>query len=217
MPAMKRCMLLLSLFLLATVSSQAQTFNDVFDKKTEITWLGLDFTGTKIIGDKETWAKHDPIQLFEAWNQLMIKERDKYNVAEALHRDQVKQALEITMNHNSALNVTDLFADVTSNQFKLTPDIIQTIVESYSFKGYSGIGIMFVVETLDKTMAEGALFVTFINLNTKEVLFTERMTGEPGGFGLRNYWAGSVYNILKRIKSTEYRSWQKKYSTSKKK
>jgi hypothetical protein len=66
-------------------------------------------------------------------------------------------------------------------------------------------------------MGEGAFFVTFINMNTKEVLFTERMTGEPGGFGLRNYWAGSVYNILKRIKSTEYRSWQKKYSTSKKK
>jgi hypothetical protein len=24
------------------------------------------------------------------------------------------------------------------------------------------------------------------------------MAGKPGGFGLRNYWAGSVYNALKK-------------------
>lgn len=214
---MRNCILLLSFFLLASMGTQAQTAKDVFDQKTEITWLGLDFTATKIIGDKENWSGYDPIQLFGAWNQLMINEREKYNVAEALHRDHVKPALEITMDHNSALNVTDLFADVTSNEFKLAPDIVQTIVESYNFKDYSGIGIMFIVETLDKPMKEGAFFVTFINMNTKEVLFTERMTNAPGGFGMRNYWASCVYNILKRIKNSQYHTWQKKYSPSKKK
>ena len=33
---------------------------------------------------------------------------------------------------------------------------------------------------------------------TQEVILQMDMAGKPGGFGLRNYWAGSVYNALKK-------------------
>lgn len=210
---MSRILFLLSLVVLATMA-QAQTVSDVFDGETEIVWLGLDFTATKIIADNENWAGRDPIEMFEAWNQLMIDESAKYDVAAALHRDHVKPALEVTMDHNHRLNVTELFADVGSKKFKLEPEDVQYIVNAYNFKKYSGVGIMFVVEALDKSLVEGSFLITFINLNTKEVLFVERMTNAPGGFGVRNYWASCVYNILKKIKNTQYVMWYSKYSSS---
>jgi hypothetical protein len=46
------------------------------------------------------------------------------------------------------------------------------------------------------------------------VLLAERMVGVPVGFGLRNYWAGGLYAVLKQIRKTEYKAWQKKYKTS---
>ena len=34
--------------------------------------------------------------------------------------------------------------------------------------------------------------------HARQLLVTAPDGGKPGGFGLRNYWAGSVYNALKK-------------------
>jgi hypothetical protein len=93
------------MFALTTVSSVfAQTKSDVFNPDTEITWLGLDFTGAKFIGDRERLGSTSDIRhLLDAINELMVKEADKYNVAAALKRKQVQNAIEVTMEHNNVL------------------------------------------------------------------------------------------------------------------
>ena len=197
--------------LIYCVSSQAQTFNDIFNDQTEIVWLGLDFTKTKVIGDKESWVNREPLDLFEAWNQLMINEADKYNVAVALHKNKVKPALEVTMAHNKNLSTEDIFVTSYLPEYKLSTEAIQGVVNTYDFSGYSGIGFMIIIESFDKPAQRASMCVTFINLNTKEVLFAQRLTNSPSGFGLRNYWASTVYSILKKIRSTEYRKWMKSY------
>ncbi|MFT4679987.1 MAG: hypothetical protein ACI9HG_002106, partial [Flavobacteriales bacterium] len=35
---------------------------------------------------------------------------------------------------------------------------------------------------------------------------------KPMGFGLRNYWAGSIYSVIKQIKSSEYMSWKRHHA-----
>jgi hypothetical protein len=37
------------------------------------------------------------------------------------------------------------------------------------------------------------------------------MIGEPMGFGLRNYWAGAIKDILHQIDFFEYPVWKNKY------
>ena len=48
-------------------------------------------------------------------------------------------------------------------------------------------------------------------METKEVLVQERLMGEPGGFGLRNYWVRPIYNIIRDIEKKQYKIWKSKY------
>ncbi len=48
-------------------------------------------------------------------------------------------------------------------------------------------------------------------MDSKQVYFSERMIGKPLGFGLRNYWANAIYDILKLIRKREFEMWRKKY------
>jgi hypothetical protein len=201
------------MFALTTVSPVfAQTKSDVFNPDTEITWLGLDFTGAKFIGDRERLGSTSDIRhLLDALNELMVKEADKYNVAAALKRKQVQNAIEVTMEHNAELDILSLISAEGNDHVHLSPDLVEQIISDYDFKGKSGIGLLFNVESLNKLIEEGSFWVTFVNMGTKEVLFTERLTAPPSGFGMRNFWAGSVNGVLAKIKKKEFENWRKKH------
>jgi hypothetical protein len=190
----------------------AQDMAAIFDRKTSVTWLGLDFTGAKLIGDRERLGSISDVQhLVEAWNDIMVKESEKYDVALAIDKIKVENALEVTKEHNANLDVSEMFSSEMKDHFHLKPDDIAAIVADYDFKGKDGIGVMFNVESFSKLNSEAALWVTFIKMDTKEIYFSERVTGEPSGAGLRNYWANSVYNILKGMRKKEFEMWRKKY------
>ena len=57
---------------------------------------------------------------------------------------------------------------------------------------------MLIATTLDKGNGIGYYTAVLFDPATQEVILQMDMTGKPGGFGLRNYWAGSVYNALKK-------------------
>jgi hypothetical protein len=68
------------------------------------------------------------------------------------------------------------------------------------------------MELLDKTSETGTMWVTFFNLSDHKVLITERMKGGAGGFGFRNHWANTVYEVIKEIKRLKYEEWMALYA-----
>jgi hypothetical protein len=205
--------LLFILFIMVSaVIAHAQEMQDIFDRKTKITWLGLDFTGAKFIGDRERFGSTSDVQhLIAGWNDLMLKEKEKYDVAAAIDKIKTEDAIEVTKEYNASLDITEIFSSEMKDHFHLKPDDIVAIVSDYDFKGNSGIGVMFNVESFSKLNEEAAIWVTFINMDTKEVFFSERVTSDPGGFGMRNYWGGAVYGMLKKMEKKEFEMWRKKY------
>lgn len=200
------------LALFAVSQAFAQIKSDAFNPATEITWLGLDFSGAKFIGDRERLGSESDIRhLLDALNELMIKEADKYNVAAALKRKEVQNAIEVVNEHNAQLDILSMVSADGNDHVHLNPDAVEQIISSYDFKGKSGIGLIFNVESFNKLIEEGSFWVTFVNMGTKEVLFTERLTAPPSGFGMRNFWAGSVNGVLAKIKKKEFENWRKKH------
>jgi len=200
----------LFILLLSSTLTFAQSTKDIFDMKKKIGWLGLDFSDAKFQGDKERFTSDTIVEkLITAWNNLMIKETEKYDVGKALHRPPLQNLIFVTMNHNADLNVSGIVDD-NSKLFHFTKEDIARIVSSYDFGTLQDIGVMFIVESFSKLDNKGVVWVTYINLGSKEVIFTSRFIGKPGGFGLRNYWAGAIYDILRQMKSN-YNSWSKKY------
>lgn len=200
------------LFVALAVPSFGQTKSDVFDPNTEITWLGLDFSGAKFIGDRERLGSESDIRhLLDALNELMIKEADKFNVAAALKKKKVEIGIDVAIEHNAGHDILSMISADGKDHIHLKPADVEEIVSSYDFKGKSGIGLIFNVESFNKLIEEGSFWITFVNMGTKEVLFTERLTAPPSGFGMRNFWAGSVNGILAKIKKKEFENWRKKH------
>jgi len=210
---MKNVFVLASFLSFLCSFTYAQTAKDVFSPQTNITWLGLDFTGAKLIGDREKYGSEKDIKkMIQSWNRLMIDETEKYDVGEALGRPPLKNAIEWTIDHNDNLNPAEMVTESPKGKSVMNRQNVAQIVNSYDFKSLSGnVGLLFVVESFSKLEKKSIIWITFINLTNNEILFTERMTAAPFGSGLRNYWAGAVNNTIKQIK-TKYSAWEKKYS-----
>lgn len=179
----------------------AQTKAEVFDKKTPITWLGLDFSQMKFIGSEAAY-KGEVInaefvgKYIPAWANFFIIEPKKYNPAKAVHRDTVHFAMNVTEKVNNSLTKT--FFDSNPGDFKvLTEKDIDALVKNYDFMGNKGIGMLLIVEGMDKGRKEAGAWITFVNMNDKTVLYTVFRTGRSFGFGFKNYWAHPWYEILK--------------------
>lgn len=202
----------LLLVFIVPVLSRAQEMQDIFVKDTKITWLGLDFTSAKLIGDRERYGSTSDVQhLIAAWNELLINEKDKFDVAQAIDKIRTEVDIQLTTEHNATLDVTELLSNDVKDHFRFKANDIMAIVSDYDFKGKSGIGLMFIVESFSKPNGEAAIWVTFINMNNKDVFFSERVTANPSGFGMRNFWAGAVYGVIKKIEKKEFEMWRKKY------
>jgi hypothetical protein len=201
---MKPANWLLALFVLCfNVVAMSQTKSDIFSGSAEITWLGLDFSQTKFIGTAAQFKDAGEITSSEfrdkyipGWNQLFISEPKKYDVASAVKRTEVKYATEVTEKANSSIK-TNFFSDDPKDYNKLTEQKIAEVVKTYDFQGKSGIGMMFIIDGMSKGKDEASGWVTFVDMTSKKVLLTEYKTGKAGGFGFKNYWAKSFYNILK--------------------
>jgi hypothetical protein len=204
--------LFLFVLLISFGAVSAQTKSDVFNKDIEVTWLGLDFSNAKFLGDREKFGSESDVKhLMTAWNELIINEAEKYNVAKAVDRSKVTNATEVTTARNGEVDVQAMFTDNQKDYLHIQPSDIEGIVSSFDFKGKTGIGLVFIVETFSKPNEEGSMYVTFVNMGSKELLFSERLTAEPKGFGMRNFWAGCIYGVLTKMQKKEFGNWKKKY------
>ena len=203
----------LLMLVLPMSSLRAQTVNDIFDPKVPVTWLGWDLTGAIFIGDRERFGSQSDIQrLMKSWNDLMDRERAKFNVAIMMRKEEaVPYRLDITTNHNAELEISNILSEKSSDHVHLRKDGVEQIAAAYNYEGLTGIGLMFNIESFNKTNNEASLWVTFVNMQTGQVLLTERVTGRPFGSSLRNFWAGAINEIIQHVRKKDFEAWRKKY------
>ncbi len=208
---MRKIVLLLLSF--SAFFAYGQNKRDIFNPGTQVTWLGVDFSKAKFIGDRERLGSHsDILRLMESINQLVINEPEKYNIGKAIGRDRIEKNIEVTLDHNANLDPADLLSNDTRDYVRLRESDIEEIISSYDFSGLSGIGLMFNIEAFSKLDESASVWVTFIDLGTGKVLITQNLKGKPKGFGLRNYWGGSLYGIIEAIRKKEFEMWRARHS-----
>jgi hypothetical protein len=185
----------------------AQTLSDLFAGKAKLVFLGLDLTQAKYIGKI---GFTDPVaiknQHMASWNNLLEYEPKKFSLQEAfkLQPDQYETKVADMTKLNESAEVKE---NITDEDYVLTEDQVKKSVSKYSLSVKDGIGLVYVVESLNKKAEKLFAWVTFIDLRTKKVLYTEKLEGSAAGFGFRNYWAGAVYKINKAIDSRYYKKW----------
>lgn len=193
------------LLLLCVVSFATAQNNKVFST-TRVVWYGIDLSKAKLIdGAAFPYPAEVKTKYADSWNSLILNEADKYDIKKYFSKSSVDYDLKHVNTVNDAINEEEL---VTYESYSFDKETVQEMLGAYETKAEKGIGLVFIVESLSKTDEAAMIHLTFFDIASKEILFHKRMTGKPRGFGLRNYWAGSYFNIFDQSRK-KWKSWAK--------
>lgn len=185
---MKRLLALVAAMLACSALS-AQT-----NAKSAVNYYGVDFSKTKAFGVTETGGEMK--DAFVAINSLVIAEWSKYNPGRFLGLAVALRDISPTTQVNAAIDPSKVVT--ASSAHSLTNDEIAEMVRRYELQQTEGTGLVIIGELMDKSLARGSFRVVCFDVVSREVLQCSTLSGRARGFGLRNYWAGALYNALSR-------------------
>ena len=152
---------------------------------------GIDFSEVKICGASE--SSYQFIDAFRGINLLLLTESKKYDFERFLR----SPVATVDIEQIQQKNVSRDYVSELNNEITISEDDFQALINGYELKATEGTGVVLVALLLDKTKSRAIYEVVFFDIPTRKLLATYRMSGKAGGFGLRNYWARSVYEVLK--------------------
>jgi hypothetical protein len=121
-------------------------------------------------------------------------EPTKFDLKKWFNKTEVTYDLDQVNERNAKIDPGSL---VISDDYKTTLDDVKKVIAKYNTKGKPGLGLIFVAENLHKVKQTGSFYVCFFDQATKEIVDAQRYEVKAVGIGFRNYWAGSVFNIMK--------------------
>jgi hypothetical protein len=202
--------LLLAVALFSFIGGQAQTLKEFFTSGTPFTYLGVDFTQARVIGEA---AEPNDLRdrIFTGINNVIVAEPKKYDIGGAFN-SQVTTDITAVTKRNAAISTAAIKSNNTADFSRLKDTDIDRLVKGFDFGGKKGIGLLFVMDGMSKAEEAANIYVTLIDMGSKKVLLTEKIKGKAGGFGLRNYWVHTVYEVLKDVDKHKYKEWKQKAS-----
>ena len=186
--------LILFLFLSISLFSFGQGSSATKDIQS-IKFYGVDYSQAKVFGAKE--SPYEFKLAFRRINELFIAEAKKYDVGKQLKKEVSEISLEAVNKVNEAINPDELFTSRT--QYTLTKEQVNAAIQALPIPKEAGVGMVFIAELLNKAASRGTYQVVFFDTDTKEIIEEWSTDGKAGGFGLRNYWAGSIHNAIKHL------------------
>lgn len=204
----KSLLLLLITVLFAGIQQiSAQTLKEFFNSsEVPLTYLGIDYTHTKVFNENQpslTWRdKH-----FPEMNLVTQNDTVKFDFRKAFTKSTVIYDLKTANERNSKIDAEKVVSSDVNGEVKLTPADFDKIAIAYK-SGKKGVGLLFIVESMDKRKVQEVLNVVLLDLATGKILVKERYTEKPAGFGVRSYWVRPVRNVLEDIKKSKYKEWR---------
>lgn len=185
----------------------AQTLKEFFSSsEVPLTYLGIDFTKTKVFNESQvasTWRdKH-----FPEMNLVTQNDTVKFDFRKAFNKSTVIYDLKTANDRNSKIDAEKVVSTDVNGEVNLTRADLDKIAAAYK-SGNKGVGLLFIVESMDKRKQQEVLDVVLLDLATGKVFVTAKYTEKPAGFGVRNYWVRPVRNVVEDIQKSKYKEWK---------
>lgn len=161
-----------------------------------VAFYGVDFSMARTYGCDETAA--DFVKAFTGINSLFLSQPDKFDVSRFLGRRITDADIAVGMRSSEAVAFRDnpFFFQTLDKAGSCAPRI-ESAVAAYRLEQTEGEGVVIFADLLDKVSQRGGFHVVTFDLATRTIRSRVFVTGKPGGFGLRNYWAGALHRALK--------------------
>jgi hypothetical protein len=175
----------------------------------KMVWYGLDFTKARMIGMSEESPSEIKESLFRQWNEVILDQPEKFAIGRFFRKISVYKDPTVVEKRNKKV---DTDAIMSYNEKEITKEDISAMIHDYvNGDKAEGLGLVFIVESFNKGSRLATVHVTFFDIASKRVLLSKRVSGKPGGFGMRNYWINAIFNIMEKIDEHEYRSWKDEF------
>ena len=197
---------LTSVLILGSVTAQDA---DMVFTSNSMTWFGFDYSEAYFIGT-EGFTNPDDIKsrYFDSWNNLILNEPGKFDIGKFFYKDEVENDLSVVSKRNAGVDINNRVINDLSEAVPLDENKVRKMINEFEFGGSpEGLGLVFIVESYNKISATGTYYVTFFDISTRKVLLIKRMEGKAKGFGVRNYWVGSYYAVMKSANKM-YEKWE---------
>ena len=181
---MKKTLLVL-LCMISAIALNAQTSKNYV--------YGVDYTHAKVFAADESIA--DFTKAFEGINMLLLSESDKYDFTRVLGKTAnivIEPIMKITAiaDYDNMMTLSNIYDEPNTAE----------IVRNYELSQTEGTGVVMIAKFLDKPNARATYDIVVFDIATRKILQEREVIGVAEGFGLRNYWARTVYNVIKRTK-----------------
>ena len=200
-------------FMLCRSTAIGQT--TIWCEKKQVLWCGVDFSLARFMGTfavAGNKAKLTPQELkgyFEIWNNRIVNETDKISFSSCLGFQQTINGIEIAKKKNDAVDSSKM---IIFEYYNLATAQLDSLVKTYDIHpNQKGLGFTFIVEYLDKVHTEASVYAVFFNVETKQILFKQKITAKPSGIGQSNYWLNAFLQAFKWIESDGNKEWKKAY------
>ena len=197
---MKKLLLITSLIAAINFSGFSQSTEGAMANN--LIFYGIDYTHAYFLTPLDFPNTADLKANIENWNDLIATERDKYSISKFFGKPDVEYNFKMVKALNDNIDVESRLTTDPNKVAYLDEAQIAEIVSKYDTGDDSGSGLVFIAESYDKPNEKGAYWVTFFDIGSKKIIKTQRFEGKAKGFGLRNYWANSYYQVMKEAGKT---------------
>lgn len=153
-------------------------------------FYGVDFSSVKLFGTDESSEKFK--SAFTGINELMVLERKKYSFD-----DLTGQPVSYYPIPAEQANESIVWETIRTGNPAPKKRPLHEIINAYRLPHNYGTGIVLIAWLLNKDSGKATYELVFFDIPTRQILFNTEVTGNAGGAGLRNYWAGSIHEVLK--------------------
>ena len=167
-----------------------------------LVWCGLDYSKVRMIGSAD-FRQPDRIfpEMLLAWNGLFMREMlpKLESMAKSVGTD-LKAVTALNAKAGpSQIEREDGTREEKVKATHITEADIAAAVHAYELKHDLGLGLVFIMDRLVKVQATGCMHVVFFDIPTRKVLLSERVCGDAGGGGFRNYWFSPVKETVPKL------------------
>jgi hypothetical protein len=170
--------------------------NEIFYRQ-DLVFYGFDFTYLKLSNPRKVGDGVFIVpKYFPAWNEMLTQ--DMLPIAK-ISSWMGKPGIFVGSSVYEYSTYADVHNFVSSVNFCMPFEDLQTVVQSYVLREKQGVGMVINLVNFNKEKEYALVYVTFFDIETREIMFAAEVTGNAGGSGMTKHWASGVEEAVRKM------------------
>lgn len=174
----------------------------------ELLWLGINFSKARFTRQGLDFSQEILQHYFHDWNMLIINDQKKYDIRMSFRKPIMQYDLSTVTKANKSIRQQQILAQRIDLKHLLSEDIIAEYIQTLTLPTVHKYALTLMVESFDSSSKTASIWVVIVTTETKEIVLCEKFIKNPSGFGTRNYWARTFYDLFYDIKTQAFIRWE---------